>query len=140
MEIYTVKTKRMAFQMKSPIHSRICIYSIVVEQVNCSYYPGYYITEVKATLFSMNIQNYIRAMGMINQMFKPNLVQMHTRIGVYKMKADSWQQKRNLCGKWQAVLVWIIKKNLDILEELNMLMENYRSRKTMFFKCLQTLV
>jgi len=43
MEISTVKTEIMAFHGKDPIHSEICIYNKVTEQVNCFKFLGYYI-------------------------------------------------------------------------------------------------
>jgi hypothetical protein len=86
MNISTDKTKVMAFKRKEHIRSKICVYDKHIEQVPSFKYLGY-ISYEKDVDISTKILNYNRAMGIINQTFKPSLVQKHARIKVYKTLA-----------------------------------------------------
>jgi hypothetical protein len=87
MKISIDKTKVMAFKGKEHIRSKICVYSKPVEQVSSFKYLGYNICCEKDIDVSTKILNCNRAMGIINQIFKPPLVQKYTRIKVYKTLA-----------------------------------------------------
>jgi hypothetical protein len=64
----------MIFQGKYIICIKICIYNKVTEQVK---YLSYYITYESDKNITEKVKNYNRAMGVINQVFKPSLVQIH---------------------------------------------------------------
>jgi hypothetical protein len=87
MKISTGKTKVMAFKGKEHIRSNICVYDKPTEQVSSFKHLGYNISYEKYVDISTKILHYNRAMGIINQIFKPCLVQKHTRIKVYKTLA-----------------------------------------------------
>jgi hypothetical protein len=84
VKISADKTKVMAFKGKEHIYSKICVYDKPIEQVSSFKYLGYNISYEKYVDISTKILNYNRAMGIINHIFKPSLVQKHTRIKVYK--------------------------------------------------------
>jgi hypothetical protein len=67
----------MAFKGKEHICSKICVYDKPTEQVTSFKYLGYNIYE-KDIDITTKILNYNRATGIINQVFKPSLVQKHT--------------------------------------------------------------
>jgi hypothetical protein len=77
----------LLFIGNTPTHCNVCFYSKVLEQVNCFKCHGYSIRYKNEEDISEKILNYIRAMGIMNQIFKPNLVQMYTRIRVYRILA-----------------------------------------------------
>jgi hypothetical protein len=87
MNISTDKTKVMAFKGKEHIRNKIHVYDKPIEQVSSFKYLGYNISYEKDVDISAKILNYNRVMGIINQIFKPSLVQKHTRIKVYKTLA-----------------------------------------------------
>jgi hypothetical protein len=87
MKISTDKTKVMALKGKEHVRSKICVYDKPVEQVSSFKYLGYNISYEKDVDLSTKILNYNRAMGIINQIFKPSLVQKYTRIKIYKSLA-----------------------------------------------------
>jgi hypothetical protein len=64
----------------------MCVYDKPREQVSSFKYLGYNTYE-KDVDISTKILNYNRAMGIISQIFKPSLVQKHTRIKIYKTLA-----------------------------------------------------
>jgi hypothetical protein len=71
------KTKVMDFKGNEHIHSKICIYDKHTEQVSSFIYLSYNISYEKDIDISTKILNYNRAMGIINEIFKPSLVQKH---------------------------------------------------------------
>jgi hypothetical protein len=77
-KVFTDKTKVTTFKGKEDIHSKICVYDKPIEQVSSFTYIGYNISYEKNVVISTKILNYNRAMGIINQIFKPFLVQKHT--------------------------------------------------------------
>jgi hypothetical protein len=87
MKISIDKIKVMAFKGKEHIHSKICVYDKIIKQVSSFKYLGYNISYEKDIHISTKILNYSRAMGIISQIFKPSLVQKHTRTKVYKTLA-----------------------------------------------------
>jgi hypothetical protein len=72
MKISTDKTKVMAFRGKEHIRSKICFYDKPIVQVSSFKYLGYNISYEKDVDISTKILNYNRAMGIINQIFKPS--------------------------------------------------------------------
>jgi len=87
MEISAVKTKIVASQRKAPMCSKICIYNKIIEQVHYFKYLGYYAMYKCEKYISEEILNYNRAVGIIIQVLKLNLVQIHTRIRVHRILA-----------------------------------------------------
>jgi hypothetical protein len=78
MKISTDKAKVMAFKGKEHICRKICVYDKPIEQVSSFEYVCYNISYKKDGDISTKILTYKRAMGIINQIFKPSLVQKHT--------------------------------------------------------------
>jgi hypothetical protein len=87
MRISTDKTKVMAFEGKEHTRSKIWVYDKPTDRVSSFKYLGYNISYEKDVDISTKILNYNRAMGVINQIFKPSLVQKHTRTEIYKTLA-----------------------------------------------------
>lgn len=87
LEISTSKTKIMAFQGKLPVRSKICIENVILEQVNTFKYLGYTLTYLDERDISNKIQNYIKALRIVNQVFPVTKVQQHTRLRLYKVLA-----------------------------------------------------
>jgi hypothetical protein len=75
--------------MKDPIDSKICIYNKGTERVNCFKCLGYYTTCENEKYISYKFLNYNRVMVIIDHMFKPDLIQIHTGIRLYKTSARS---------------------------------------------------
>jgi hypothetical protein len=82
MKISIDKSKAMAFKGKEHIRSKICVYDKPIEQVSSFKHLHYKISYEKDINISTKIVNYDRAMGIINQIFKPSLVQKRTRISL----------------------------------------------------------
>jgi hypothetical protein len=82
MKISIDKSRAISFKGKEHIRSKICVYDKPVEQVSSFKHLGYNISYEKDINISMKILNYNRAMGIINQIFKPSLVQTCTRISL----------------------------------------------------------
>jgi hypothetical protein len=57
---------------------------------------GYKLSYQRETDIQAKIKNFIKVTGIINSIFKPNLVQKHTRLGVYNVLAKptlvSWSE------------------------------------------------
>ncbi|KAJ4448800.1 hypothetical protein ANN_00191, partial [Periplaneta americana] len=87
MEISTDKSKVMAFLGKEPVRSKICISNKIIEQVKNFSYLGYQISYEEEKDLNEKIIKFNRAMGVINQIFRPTLVQKHTRTRIYKTLA-----------------------------------------------------
>jgi hypothetical protein len=87
MKISTDKTKVMVCKGKEHIRSKICVYAKPIQQVSSFKYLGYNISYEKDVNISTKILNYNRAMGIINQIFKPSLVHKHTLIKICKTLA-----------------------------------------------------
>jgi hypothetical protein len=77
----------MYFPGKYPVRSKICIYDKIIEQVICFKYLEYYVTYKNEKDIAAKSTNFYSAMGVINQVFKPNLIRIHPRIRVYKILA-----------------------------------------------------
>jgi hypothetical protein len=87
MKISADKIKVMAFVGKQHIRSKICVFDKPIEQVSSFKYLSYNISYEKDVNISTKILNYNRAVGIINLILKPSLVQKHTRIEIYKTLA-----------------------------------------------------
>jgi hypothetical protein len=87
MEINTEKTRVMAFRGMEPIRSKICINNKTLKQqntFNCLEYNIYYEGEKD---LNITAANFVKVLGIINQIFKLSLVSRHTRIHIYKTLA-----------------------------------------------------
>jgi hypothetical protein len=87
MEINTVKTRVMAFRGMEPIRSKICINNKTLKQQNTFNYLGYNISYEGEKDLNIKAANFVKVLGIINQIFKPSLVSRHTRICIYKTLA-----------------------------------------------------
>jgi hypothetical protein len=81
----------MAFKRKEHIRSKICVYDKPIEKVFSFELIGYNISYENNVDISTKIFNYNRTTGIINQIFKPSLVQKHTRIKICKTLAPCKQ-------------------------------------------------
>jgi hypothetical protein len=103
LEINTENTKVMAFKGRKPVRSKICINNKILEQVNTFNYLGYYLSYEEEKYLNMKIKNFLKTTGIINQIFKPNIVSKCTRIKIYKILArqtlaygsESWTIRSN---------------------------------------------
>jgi hypothetical protein len=87
MSISIEKTKIMAFSGKDPVRSKICINNKTLEQVNIFNYLGCILSYDGEKDMPSKISKFIRTIGVINQVFKPSLVQQHTRLNIYRTLA-----------------------------------------------------
>ncbi|KAJ4431805.1 hypothetical protein ANN_20410 [Periplaneta americana] len=85
MEISTDNSKVMAFLGKEPVRSKIFINNKIIEQVKNFRYLGYQTSYEEEKDLNEKIIKFNRAI--INQIFKPTLVQKHTRTRIYKTLA-----------------------------------------------------
>jgi hypothetical protein len=77
----------MAFRGMEPIRSKICINNKILKQQNTFNYLGYKISYEGEKYLNIKAANFIKVLGIINQIFKPSLVSRHTRICIYKTLA-----------------------------------------------------
>jgi hypothetical protein len=87
MEINVEKTRVMFFREMEPIRSKICINNETLKQQNTFNYVGYNISYEGEKDLNIKAANFVKALGIINQIFKPLLVSRHTRIRIYKTLA-----------------------------------------------------
>jgi hypothetical protein len=87
MEINAEKTSVMAFRGMEPIRSKICINNKTLKQQNTFNYLGYNISYEGERDLNIKAANFVKVLGIINQIFKPLLVSRHTRIRIYKTLA-----------------------------------------------------
>jgi hypothetical protein len=88
MEINVEKTRVVAFRGMEPIRSKICINNKTLKQ-NTFNYSGYNISYEGEKDLNIKAANFVKVLGIINQIFKPSLVSRHTRIRIYKTLARS---------------------------------------------------
>jgi hypothetical protein len=69
------------------IRSKICINNKILKQQNTFNYLGYNISYEGEKDLNIKSANFIKVLGIINQIFKPSLVSRHTRIRIYKTLA-----------------------------------------------------
>jgi hypothetical protein len=81
MSVSIEKTKIMAFSGKDPVRSKICISNKTLEQVNTFNYLGCTLSYEGEKDKPSKIPKFVQTIGVINQFFKPSLVQ-HTRLNI----------------------------------------------------------
>jgi hypothetical protein len=79
MSISIENTKIMTFSGKDPGRSKIFINNKKLEQVNTFNYLGCTLSYEGEKDMPSEISKFVRTIGVINQVFKPSLVQQHTR-------------------------------------------------------------
>jgi hypothetical protein len=84
VEINVEKTRVMAFRGMEPIRSKICINNKTLKQQNTFNYMGYNISYEGEKHLNIKAANFVKVLGIINQIFKLLLVSRHTRIHIYK--------------------------------------------------------
>jgi hypothetical protein len=87
MEINAEKTRVMAFRGMEPIRSKICFNNKTLKQQNTFNYLGYNISYEGEKDLNIKAANFVKVLGIINQIFKPSLVSRHTIIRIYKTLA-----------------------------------------------------
>jgi hypothetical protein len=87
MEINAGKTKIMAFRGMEPIRNKICINNKILKQLIIFNYFRYNIPYEGEKDLNITTLNFVKVLGIINQIFKPSLVSRHTRIRIYKTLA-----------------------------------------------------
>jgi transposase len=128
----------MAFGGMEPIRSKICINNKTLKQQNTFNYLGYNISYEGEKDLNRKAVNFVKVLGITNQIFKLSLVSTHTRIRIYKTLArpvlsygsEAWTirtDERRLISAEMRFLRrtagytrWGHKRNEDILTELQM--------------------
>jgi hypothetical protein len=87
MSISIEKTKIMAFSGKDPVRSKSCINNKTLEQVNTFNYLGCTLSYEGEKDMPSKLSKFVQTIGVINQVFKPSLVQRHTRLNIYRSLA-----------------------------------------------------
>jgi hypothetical protein len=70
-----------------PIRSKTCINNKTLKQQNTFNYLGYNISYEGEKDLNIKAANFVKVLGIINQIFKLSLVSRHTRIRIYKTLA-----------------------------------------------------
>jgi hypothetical protein len=104
MEINAEKTRVMAFRGMEPIISKICFNNKTLKQQNTFNYLGYNMSYEGEKDLDTKAANFVKVLGIINQIFKPSLVSRHTIIRIYTRKtlarpvlsygSEAWTIKR----------------------------------------------
>jgi hypothetical protein len=137
MEINADKTRVMAFRGMEPIRSKTCINNKALKQQNTFNYLGYNIFYEGEKDFYIKVANFVKVLGIINQIFKPSLVSRRTRICIYKTLArpvlsygsEAWTIRRidekrlissemSFLSRTTGYTRWDHKRNEDVLTEL----------------------
>jgi hypothetical protein len=137
MEINTEKTRVTAFKGMEPIRSKMCINNKTLKQQNTFNYLRYNISYEGEKGLNIKAANFVKVLGITNQIFKPSLVSRHTRIRIYKTLArpvlsygsEAWTLRRTderrlisaeiRCLRRTAGYThWDHKRNEDILTDL----------------------
>jgi hypothetical protein len=96
MSISTEKAKIIAFLGKNPVRSKICVNNKMLEQVNTFKYLGCSLSCEGEKDMPSKISKFAKTIRVINQVFKPSLVQQHTRLNIYrdssKTSTDIWKR------------------------------------------------
>jgi hypothetical protein len=87
MSISIGKIKIMAFSGKDPVRSKICINNEMPKQVNTFNYLGCILSYESEKVMPSKISTFLKTIRVINQVFKPSLVQYHTRLNIYRTLA-----------------------------------------------------
>jgi hypothetical protein len=137
MSISTEKTKIMAFLGKDPGRSKICINNKTLEQVNTFNYLGCTLSYEAEKDMPTKISKFVKTIGAVNQVFKPSLLQQHTRLNIHRSLARlvliyerlAWpirkaDEKRlqaaemKFMRKTAGFTLWDHKRNEEILKSL----------------------
>jgi hypothetical protein len=70
-----------------PVISKICFNNKTLKQQNTFNYLGYTISYEGEKDLNIKAANFVKVLGIINQIFKPWLVSRHIRIRIYKTLA-----------------------------------------------------
>jgi hypothetical protein len=87
MSISAEETKIIAFALKEPVTSKICVNGKILEQVNTFNYLGCALSYEGEKDMEVKISKFVKATGVIESVLKPSFVQKHTRLQVYKTLA-----------------------------------------------------
>jgi hypothetical protein len=87
MEINTEKTRVLANRGMEPIRSKIRINNKTLKQQNTFNYLGYNISYEGEKDLNIKAENFVKVLGIINQIFNSSLFSRHTRICIYKALA-----------------------------------------------------
>jgi hypothetical protein len=87
MEINAEETIVMAFRGMEPIRSKLYINNKTLKQQNTFNYLGYNISYEGKKDLNIKVANFVKLLGIINQIFKPSLISRHTGIHIYKTLA-----------------------------------------------------
>jgi hypothetical protein len=74
----------MTFSAKDPVRSKTCINNKTLEQLNTFNYLGCTLSYEGEKDMPSKISKFVKTIGVINQVFKPSLVQQHTRLNIYR--------------------------------------------------------
>jgi hypothetical protein len=127
----------MAFRGREPIRSKICINNEILKQQNTFNYLGCNISYEREKDMNTKAANFVKVLGILNQIFKPLLDSRHTRIRIYKSLArlvlyygsEAWTIRRTderrlisaemrFLRRTAGYIRWEHKRNEDILTEL----------------------
>jgi hypothetical protein len=86
MVFWTIYFTR-AFKGTEPIRSKIVIDNMKLEQVNTFTYLGRKISYQEEKDIHSKITNFLQILGLLNNTLKPNVVQISTRLKLYKILA-----------------------------------------------------
>jgi hypothetical protein len=127
----------MAIRGMEPIRSKICMNNKTLKQQNTFNYLGYNMSYEGEKDLNIKAANFVKVLGIINQIFRPSLVSRHTKMSIYKTLArpvlsygsDAWairktDEKRLTSAEMRFLrrtaghTRWDHKRNEDILTEL----------------------
>jgi hypothetical protein len=122
MSISIEKTKIMAFSGKDPVRSKICTNVKTLQQVNTFNYLGFTLSYEGETDMSSKISKFVKTIRVINQVFKPSLIQQHARLNIYMTLArpvliygsEAWTIKKADEKRLQAAEMIFMKKTAGL--------------------------
>jgi hypothetical protein len=86
-EFSAEKIRVMVFGGMEPIRTKICINNKTLKQQNTFNYLGYNISHEGERDLNIKAVNFVKVLGITNQISKLSLVSRHTRIRIYKTLA-----------------------------------------------------
>jgi hypothetical protein len=87
MKISCSKFKTMAFLGQQPVRSKIVIENKILEQVNTFSYLGCHVSYEGEKDIQDKITKFLKILGLLNNVLKPNHVHKTTRLKVYNTLA-----------------------------------------------------
>jgi hypothetical protein len=87
MSISIEKIKIMAFSDRNRVRSKICMNNNMLEQVSTFSYLGCILSYDGEKDIPSTKSKFVKTIGVINQPFKPSLVQKHTKLNIYRILA-----------------------------------------------------